>query len=1234
MEYIATAHRPASVTHSVHSNLTSPDHTSLTIVRSASLEVHELLPSGPSKVYDVPLWGKPLGAATIIQPSSDLARQPGPTLFVLLLDVHPKCLLIVSIWNSETKTLDVTDRIEMTQPVGIREAEFWQGIIVDQERGCLAVGLWTGMITIIQLKDVAAKSGPSRGTPTGGMPTGGARRKFAAEDEKKANGLVQLKFDVQIKEYNLLSLSFLNDIDQSIPPTLLFLYLTPHREISVVSHTVSFLNKDLSSLSNGEELFTCRPSDLSSSHLIALPGGILIVGETELAVFDIPTPSVESSKRKSNEQSAELRETEAKGKGKRRRASSSGTSQNTSILPGPKKRESGLESDQKTTKGLTKTLPFSVTVAWDIIDSKETGTRILLGDSYGQLTLVHVKKSLSTGTYNDIETLILGESSPPTSVTSLPSSYVFIGSHFSSSQILNIQSTPDPSSNKQSYLSRPLSDWPNLAPALDFHLCGKEEDEEGKIVVCAGGMNKGALSVVQKGAGFQSDLEIKGLEGVSGIWDLAPIERDDLFLLALPQSTVVLQLPSSAQEAPSVLPSTFLPGLCRTSTTLASGPALSDCMIQITDREVLLVGAKDGTLKASWRSVDQAEIVAGAVTDGETPEWVVIALRGGLLVMLQVEPTQFCVRIETPFSSEISSVAITSRFTTSPPSYAVALWDLSLHLSTVPDAFAFTPSLVRSLLFTSSPRTPPSLLAGLADGELVVHSVELLTRGTGHNLPTSNGEKVDVKTIKLGQVEVGLTRQIASEEEGGGEEIFAFGERSAIIRWEDTGRLSWDMISIKDVSASTFIGTFSGTNSMLLATPTGVLFGKIDGTKRQNLQTIPFGTDNPYRIVYHPNIRAYGVAFIKTVLDRTKGQETMSSSFKVLDKDTFEPIFVFDLDPSERATALRAICFTSGSETRWVFVLGTGYLDETLSEVHKGRVIVFGQDRNGRPVSKLMETTVAGAVYAIEGVGELGFVASVNSRVLLFGRDLNGDTGTMYSFKKVSSWESSYLPSTLINLSSVDGKSRLAIGDAMSSLSVVEIDQSSRQFRTVIKDLKPLWLTTAERLGQGTDDTLIAADSNCNILTMQPEDHTLVSKAGYHVGELINKFAKGALLPNEPADMGATPNLVFGTSSGRISAVLDLNVESSRFLFDLQRNMTVVLKGFGNVSLSDYRQVQLDNATSPSVGVIDGDYVQSFLQIKDQDLIRRILDGRNQYEKIDVPYSEVCGILEGFGRLH
>lgn len=166
------------------------------------------------------------------------------------------------------------------------------------------------------------------------------------------------------------------------------------------------------------------------------------------------------------------------------------------------------------------------------------------------------------------------------------------------------------------------------------------------------------------------------------------------------------------------------------------------------------------------------------------------------------------------------------------------------------------------------------------------------------------------------------------------------------------------------------------------------------------LLQIPFGFDNPYRIAHIPSMQVYGVAFLSLELDRDRAEERLSSSFKMLDHNTFErapsfrrpcahartlltralalpALFSHSLQKNERATALASLALPSGEK---VFVLGTGVVDPSQAEVHRGRVMVFGEDRVRKRSGLLAERDVAGGVYALCSFAG-GIAASVNSRV-------------------------------------------------------------------------------------------------------------------------------------------------------------------------------------------------------------------------------------------------------------
>lgn len=90
-----------------------------------------------------------------------------------------------------------------------------------------------------------------------------------------------------------------------------------------------------------------------------------------------------------------------------------------------------------------------------------------------------------------------------------------------------------------------------------------------------------------------------------------------------------------------------------------------------------------------------------------------------------------------------------------------------------------------------------------------------------------------------------------------------------------------------------------------------------------------------------------------------------------------------------------------------------------------------------------------------------------------------------------------------------------------------------------------------------------------------------------------------------------SPNLIFATSSGRIAALADLiGPETSKTLFDLQRNMARVILGFGGVSHVDWRSYRAASGSRPSAGFIDGDFVERFLDIQDEEVITDIMEVR------------------------
>ena len=56
--YVVTAHKPSSVTHSLTGNFTAPDALNLIVSKGTRIEIHSIEADGLNHMLDVPLYGR------------------------------------------------------------------------------------------------------------------------------------------------------------------------------------------------------------------------------------------------------------------------------------------------------------------------------------------------------------------------------------------------------------------------------------------------------------------------------------------------------------------------------------------------------------------------------------------------------------------------------------------------------------------------------------------------------------------------------------------------------------------------------------------------------------------------------------------------------------------------------------------------------------------------------------------------------------------------------------------------------------------------------------------------------------------------------------------------------------------------------------------------------------------------------------------------------------------------
>ena len=72
---------------------------------------------------------------------------------------------------------------------------------------------------------------------------------------------------------------------------------------------------------------------------------------------------------------------------------------------------------------------------------------------------------------------------------------------------------------------------------------------------------------------------------------------------------------------------------------------------------------------------------------------------------------------------------------------------------------------------------------------------------------------------------------------------------------------------------------------------------------------------------------------------------------------------------------------------------------------------------------------------------------------------------------------------------------------------------------------------------------------------------------------------------------------LFGTAEGSLGVIIGLDDYTSAFLFSLERSMVKAILPVGNFSHEMYRCCQAENKRYPAHGFLDGDLIESFLDL-------------------------------------
>ena len=343
-----------------------------------------------------------------------------------------------------------------------------------------------------------------------------------------------------------------------------------------------------------------------------------------------------------------------------------------------------------------------------------------------------------------------------------------------------------------------------------------------------------------------------------------------------------------------------------------------------------------------------------------------------------------------------------------------------------------------------------------------------------------------------------------------------------------------------------------------------------------------------------------------------------------------------------------SLCTNSGDNYKPFILIGTAYSYPDEDEPSQGRVLVVecnsGESDNlksdsedevvTRYVRHVTQMPTRGGVYSITPFYGGTVMLTVNSKThlckLSLGNNEIGElklVGAGHHGHMISLYCKSLADSRSTKAgNSSSGKQLAIVGDLMRSISLVEYLPKHQVIEELARDYNANFCTSIEML---TDNIYLGSENFANLFVLRhnveaPSEEARVrldTIGEYHLGEMINIMKLGSLVmpsgaggnssakadtkskSNKNSSEGSTIEVtigsqtLFGTVDGTIGSILGLTGSTFAFLGCLQRAIFAIVRPVGDLSHERHRHYEADGRVRPSRGFIDGDLIESFLDL-------------------------------------
>lgn len=901
----------------------------------------------------------------------------------------------------------------------------------------------------------------------------------------------------------------------------------------------------------------------------------------------------------------------------------------------------------------------STIVCYGKVDAN--GSRYLLGDMAGRLFMLLLEredKMDGTTAVKDLKLEFLGEITIAECITYLDNGVVYVGSRLGDSQLIKLNSER----NDQGSFVEIMEVFTNLGPIVDMCVVDLERQGQGQLVTCSGAFKEGSLRIIRNGIGIHEHASID-LPGIKGMWPLrvgpgvAPhggdgrdpgdsAERDNTLVLSFVRQTRVLMLSGEEVEE------TELAGFDTSQQTFFCGNVRNKQLIQVTAAAVRLVDSQTKQLLNEWKPPGARNI--SVVTCNQSQ------------IVCAVRKEVFCLEIgdgvlnqisNAELENEVACLDITPLTEGAEKSTlcAVGLWtDISIRILSLPSLQQLQKENIggeiipRSILITTFEGIH-YLLCALGDGSLFYFLLEATT-----------GALTDRKKVTLGtQPTVLKTFKSLSTSN-----VFACSDRPTVI-YSSNHKLVFSNVNLKEVNHMCPLNSEGYPDSLALANDNTLLIGTIDEIQKLHIRTVPLG-ELPRRIAYQEATQTFGVITIRNDILGSNGltpvrpsastqaqnvtySSHMSTVFKpgsvstgndqlgqevevhnllIIDQHTFEVLHAHQFMQTEYAMSI--VSTRLGNDPNTYYIVGTANVLPDESDPKQGRIVVFHWV-DGK-LEHVAEQEIKGAPYSmLEFNGKL--LAAINSTVRLFEWNAERELRN----------ECSHFNNILALYLRAKGDFVL-VGDLMRSMSLLAYKPLEGNFEEIARDYQTNWMSSVEILD---DDTFLGAESTTNLFVCQKdsaattdEERQHLQEVGqFHLGEFVNVFQHGSLVMQHPGETSSPTqgSVLFGTIHGAIGLVSQLPADFYTFLLEVQEKLTKVIKSVGKIDHAFWRSFSTERKTEQAVGFIDGDLIESFLDLsrdKMQEVVQGIQMDDGSGMKRDASVDDLIKIIEELSRIH